>query len=116
MQNVIQSTNEKGDGILEINVWYGKEASSFVYYEDDGSSYDYQKGVYYKREISFNPTNSNIILSAVDGSFQSKYDKIKLVLHGFKGGIKVKVNGKKIVLTDNGVIFNNDNKMIKVDF
>jgi len=116
MQNVIQSTNEKGDGILEINVWYGKEANSFVYYEDDGSSYDYQKGAYYKQEISFDPTKNNIVLSAADGSFQSKYDKIKLVLHGFKKDIKVKVDGKRVALTDNGVIFNNDNKIIKVDF
>jgi len=38
------------------------------------------------------------------------------MLDGFKGGIKVKVNGKKVVLTDGAVIFNNDNKIIKVDF
>jgi alpha-glucosidase len=116
MQNIIQSTNEKGDGILEVNVWYGKETNSFVYYEDDGSSYDYQKGAYHKREISFNPAKNNIVLSAVDGSFQSKYDKIKLVLHGFNGNIKVKVNGKKVGLADSAVVFNNDNKIIKVDF
>lgn len=117
MQNVIQSTNEKGDGILEVNVWYGKEANSYVYYEDDGSSYDYQKGVYYKREISFDPAGKQIVLSAVDGSFASKYDRIKLVLHGFKGEVKmVKANGKKLVLSDNTVTFNNETKIIKIDF
>jgi alpha-glucosidase len=116
MQNIIQSTNEKGDGILELNVWYGKEANSFVYYEDDGLTYDYQKGVYYKREISFDPAKGNITLSAVEGSFTSKYDKIKLVLHG-SGNIKLlKVNGKKLVLSNNSASFNNDNKLIKIDF
>jgi alpha-glucosidase len=116
MQNVIQSTNEKGDGILDLNVWYGKEASSFVYYEDDGSSYDYQKGVYYNREINFDPAKGNITLSAVEGSFVSKYKQIKLVLHGF-GNIKsIKVNGKKLVLSNNSTNFNNDNKVIKIDF
>jgi len=117
MQSVIQSTNEKGDGILEINVWYGKEASSFVYYEDDGSSYDYQKGAYYKREISFEPVKKLIVLLGVEGPFASKYEKIKLVLHGFSNAIKrLKVNGKTLVLTDNSVTVNNDSNTIKVDF
>jgi alpha-glucosidase len=123
MQNLVQSTNEKGDGILEINVWYGKEASSFTYYEDDGSSYDYQNGVYYKREISFDPAKKSISFSAVDGSFASKYNKIKLVLHGFKGNIKTfKVNGKPVKIwpeVNNGTdysLFSNDGKAIKVDY
>jgi alpha-glucosidase len=117
MQHLIQSTNEKGDGILEIHVWYGKEANRFVYYEDDGISYDYQKGVYYKRAISFNPATTMIVLSAVDGSFQSKYDKVKLVLHGFKTNVKrVNVNGKALPLTDDAVTFDNDNKIITIDF
>jgi alpha-glucosidase len=116
MQNVIQSTNEKGDGILEINLWYGKEASSFVYYEDDGSSYDYQKGAYYKRAIGFDPVNGKITLSVVEGSFQSKYHQIKLVLHGFDGVKKVKVDGKASVLAENTVILNNNNKVITVAY
>jgi alpha-glucosidase len=116
MQNVIQSTNEKGDGILEVNIWYSKEANNFVYYEDDGSSYDYQKGVYYKREITFDPVKGNITLSAVEGSFTSKYNQIKLVLHGF-GNIKAfKVNGKKLVLANSSATFNNDGRLIKIDF
>jgi len=121
MQNVIQSTNEKGDGILELNVWYGKDANTFVYYEDDGSSYDYQKGAYYKREINFDPAKGNITLSAVDGTFASKYNKIKLVLHGFDGvtkskSKKIKVNGKGLAFTGNSLAFNNDGKIIKIEF
>lgn len=117
MQHLIQSTSEKGDGILELNVWYGKEANKFVYYEDDGSSYDYENGVYYKRGISYDPVKNQIVLSAVDGSFASKYDKIKLVLHGFDGDVKtVRVSGKKLGLSDNSVTFNNENTTIKIDF
>jgi alpha-glucosidase len=121
MQNVIQSTNEKGDGILKINVWYGKEASSFVYYEDDGASYDYQKGAYYKRTISFDPKKAAIILSEAEGSYQSKYNKIELVLHGFKGNIKTfKINGNAVKIWPNPAdntdysTFPNDNKAISI--
>jgi len=117
MQNVVQSTSEKGDGILQLNVWYGKEATSFVYYEDDGSSYDYQKGDYYKRTISFDPAKNTISLSAVEGSFQSKYKLIKLVLHGFKaGGKSLKVNGKTMALKADTVSFDNDGNVIEIDF
>lgn len=123
MQNVVQSTNEKGDGILEINVWYGKEANSFVYYEDDGSSYNYEKGDYYKRTISFDPSKSTISLSAVEGSFASKYNKIKLVLHGFKGNIKTfKVNDKAVKVwpnVENGTdysLFDNNNQLISIAY
>ncbi len=102
MQHVIQSTSEKGDGILELHVWYGKEANSFVYYEDDGSTYDYQNGAYYKRAISFDPAKKQISLDAVEGSFASKYSKINLVLHGFKGQLKTtNVNGKVIKFSPN---------------
>jgi alpha-glucosidase len=112
MQNVIQSTAEKGDGILEMNVWYGDKANNFVYYEDDGASYDYQRGAYYKREISFDPAKGEIILSKVEGSFTSKYDRVKLVLHGFKASKSIRVNGKELKSKD--FSFDNDNHIIAV--
>jgi alpha-glucosidase len=118
MQNVIQSTAEKGDGILEINVWNGDKANNFVYYEDDGASYDYQKGAYYKRNINFDPAKGEITLSKVEGSFTSKYDKIKLVLHGFKGGIKksVRVNDSELALEKKSVIFSNIQQQVTVRY
>ncbi len=116
MQNLIQSTNEKGDGILELNVWYCKEANSFTYYEDDGASYDYQKGTYYKRVISFDPVKKQIVLGTVDGSFQSKYNQVKLVLHGFDGVKSVKVNGKTVSLTGRELTLNNEAKKLEIGF
>ena len=85
MQSVVQSTNEKGDGILQIHIWNGREANSFIYYEDDGVSYDYEQGVYYKRVISFNPIEKSLSLSSVEGSSKSRFMQLKFVLHGFDG-------------------------------
>jgi alpha-glucosidase len=122
MQNVIQSTLEKGDGILEIHIWNRKEASSFVYYEDDGTSYDYQQGVFYKREISFNPLNNAVNLSAVEGSFNSKYTYFKLVMHGFKDHSNIiKINDKTVESTEDAAgltycSFTNDNTSISIQF
>jgi alpha-glucosidase len=111
MQNLVQSTNEKGDGILKINIWNGSTANTFTYYEDDGSSYDYQTGVYYKRDITFDPDKKAITLSAVEGSFASKYNKIELVLHEFGANARVKVNGESVSGT-----FVNSNKVITVSY
>ena len=116
MQSVIQSTNEKGDGILEVNVWYGKEANSFIYYEDDGLSYDYEKGEYYKREIRFDPEERTISFSEVEGTFISKFDKFKIVLHGFNGVKKIKVDNRLLAISTNGSILVNERKIIKIDF
>ncbi|SDE31504.1 alpha-glucosidase [Mucilaginibacter pineti] len=83
MQSVTQSTADSGDGILQIHIWNGKEANEFVYYEDDGLSYDYENGAFYKRTIRFNPIKKTVSLSAVEGTFSSRFHKVKFVLHGF---------------------------------
>ena len=83
MQNITQSTNESGDGILYLHVWNGNQPTEFVYYEDDGLTYDYQQDKYFKRVISFDPEKNAIRFSAVEGEFKSRFEKIKLELHGF---------------------------------
>ncbi len=83
MQHVIQSTSDSGDGILELHVWNGTGTGSFIYYEDDGSSYDYENGAYYKREISFEPQKKQLRLSQVEGTFKSRFNRLQLILHGF---------------------------------
>ena len=110
MQNVVQSTNEKGDGILELNVWYGSEVCSFVYYEDDGTTYDYENGDYYKREITLDPGKRTITFSEVEGSFKSKFSDIQLVLNGFENLPVTKRKAKKRHQ------HKNVNRLFKIDF
>ncbi|RYY31986.1 MAG: DUF5110 domain-containing protein, partial [Sphingobacteriaceae bacterium] len=100
MQSVVQSTNDKGDGILELHIWNGSEPTNFVYYEDDGVTYDNEQGVYHKRTISFNPEAKTITLSEVEGSYVSKFDKVKLMLHGFDGAAEKSVDniGSEIII------------------
>jgi alpha-glucosidase len=83
MQSVIQHTKEKGDGILHLHVWKGNGQSSFVYYEDDGETYNYERGSFYKRTISYDAVQDKISFTPKEGSYTSKFDKVQLVLHGF---------------------------------
>jgi len=93
MQNIVQSTNEKSDGVLQLHIWNGKQASSFVYYEDDGVSYNYEQGEYHKRIITFDPRRKQVTLSVVEGNFVSRFDRVKVIWHGFgKAASKVLSN------------------------
>ncbi|MFD0792359.1 glycoside hydrolase family 31 protein [Mucilaginibacter litoreus] len=95
MQSQIQNTTETPADTLYLHVYKGDVNNKFVYYEDDGASFDYEKGGYYKRTITYNPAKKTIILSSVDGSAKSKFSNIKLMLHGFgEAGLSVKVNNK----------------------
>ncbi|MGH2642446.1 MAG: glycoside hydrolase family 31 protein [Chitinophagaceae bacterium] len=100
MQSVIESTAQKGNGILYLNIWYGKDSSSFTYYEDDGTTYNYEKGDYYKRLISFIPGNKTIELGKVSGSYKSRFQKIKFILHAFPDLSQIQFNGSPVTITE----------------
>lgn len=84
MQSLIQSTSDDNDGVLYIHIWNGATTNEFVYYEDDGISYSYENGGYYKRIIRFEPTDRTVSFSSVEGNYKSKYKEVKLTLHGFE--------------------------------
>jgi alpha-glucosidase len=70
-----------------------------VYYEDDGSSFDNEKGTYYKRNISFVPAKKQVVIDKVAGSFSSRFTQLNIVLHGFDAKVKsVVVNGKRVAI------------------
>lgn len=100
MQSLVQSTAERPTDTLTIHVYQGNIANSFVYYEDDGESYDYEKGDFYKRSINYDPRRKAITFDKAEGDFKSKFNNVKLVLHGFGNTSKVKVDGKNTTLQD----------------
>jgi len=119
MQMPIEHTSQPSDGILRLNIWYGDNKNSFTYYEDDGNTFKYQNGDFYKRNIQWNPTTQTIQISKKDGSFHSRFNKIKLIFHKFTD-VKnnIKVNGIKIPLIENNhneeAIINNSDGAISI--
>ena len=85
MQNVVQHTKEKGDGILNLHVFSGLKTTTTIYYEDDGETYDYEKGNYAKRTITYDPEGHYVLLSKQEGNYTSKFSKVNLIYHGFEG-------------------------------
>jgi len=84
MQSLIQSTAEQPLDTLFVHIYNGNTANHFVYYEDDGKSFNYQKEDFYKRLITFNPVTHLITFDAAEGDYKSHFKHIKLILHGFE--------------------------------
>ena len=97
MQTLVQSTKERPSDTLFIHVYNGKEKNEFVYYEDAGEGYDYQKNNFCKRIITFDPVNKSIHFSKQEGNFTSVFRKVQIIFHGFSAEINNPTeNGKQI--------------------
>ncbi|RYZ32826.1 MAG: DUF5110 domain-containing protein, partial [Sphingobacteriales bacterium] len=95
MQSLVQNTMEKPSDTLVLHIYNGDAANAFTYYEDDGDTYQYEQGDFYKRTIRFDPLVKTISLEPVSGKGKSKFRFIRLALHGFSGNA-IKANGAQV--------------------
>lgn len=95
MQSLVQTSMEKPTDTLVLHIYKGSVSNSFVYYEDDGQTYDYEKGDFYKRTITYDPAKRSIIFDKAEGTFTSKFNNLKLIFHGFAVADKLN-NGKQV--------------------
>ena len=98
MQTLVQSTSIMPADTLMIHIYKGTEPNSFVYYEDDGRSFDYEKGYFYKRNIIYNGSANNLVFEKAEGLSASKFNHIALILHGFENLQSIKVNAAVVLL------------------
>jgi alpha-glucosidase len=105
MQSLVQSTSEQPTDTLFIHIYKGNVHNQFVYYEDDGESFAYENGAFYKRTISYDPAKNMIVFDKVEGSLASKFHNIKLALHGFDSVSSLKINSSQMSLNDDFVSF-----------
>ena len=83
MQKLVESTAYSSGDTLFVHLWAGTEKNQYQYYEDDGTTYHYQNGNFYKRVIQYDPQNATLAFAKKEGSFSTKFHIITLVLHGF---------------------------------
>ncbi len=96
MQSLVQTTAQLPTDTLMIHLYKGTLANSFVYYEDDGRSFDYEKSVYYKRILRYDPVIREFTMEKPEGSYTTHFKFIKLVFHGFGDEDRFSVNGKTV--------------------
>ena len=96
MQKVVQSTAQAPSDTLLMHVWYGKEGASSSYYEDDGSTYAFEKGAFLRRNILFDPARREVTVASAEGSYTSKFSSVRAILHGFPADANLSIDGKSV--------------------
>lgn len=96
MQSLVQSTSEKPSDTLFIHVYFSADRFDYQYYEDDGESYDFEKGISLTKHFIFDGKAKQLTLAKMEGNYNSKFSKIQLILHGFENCRNIKVNGAKV--------------------
>jgi alpha-glucosidase len=96
MQSPIQNTSEKPSDTLMVHLYYTAEPNDieWEYYEDDGETYQYQDGKYYLRNMIYKPGINEVEFRPPAGDFESKFNFIQLIFHGFDDLEMAKFNGK----------------------
>lgn len=80
MQSTVQFTDQTPSDTLSIHVYEGVKGSTFEYYEDDGNTFDYRDGQYFKRQIIYNK-KGELVFGKVEGQWKSKFKYASIIWH-----------------------------------
>lgn len=83
MQSKVSTTKETPHEQLEIHLYNGEADNSFVYYEDDGTSYDFEGGAFHQRTMHFSPKQKTLTLTQTKGDYKSVFSKARIYFHGY---------------------------------
>jgi len=78
---------------MEIHIYPGAE-TSFVYYEDDGETYQYKGGASLVR--TFELKSNSLRISPKSGSYTSHFKTWRIFIHGLKPDAKITVNSASV--------------------
>jgi alpha-glucosidase len=81
IQNIKSNTAEQSDTLI-VHIYSSDHNDSFDYFEDDGSTFAYQRDQFHLRTISYLPGEKKLMLRKATGSYQSTNKKVKIVFHG----------------------------------
>jgi len=83
MQSVVQSTNEKPEGPLELRVYMGDDCHGSLY-EDDGLTFAYQNGKYLRINFSCDvtPQDMTVTSSVAKNGYKPWWNRMQLEIYG----------------------------------
>lgn len=93
MQPVAPNTSRKSE-LLIIHLYAGDVDNAFLFYEDDGISYDYQQSVFSRRLLQYFAQSNTFIMERCEGYYSSPLKRVKIVFHGFKMMNTIRINGE----------------------
>lgn len=87
---------------IEVDVFPDTETSSFMLYDDDGISYHYEDGEYFKQQLSVQDSGTTGIYFTVgerEGNYMPKVEYYLVKIHG-KAGSSVHIEGRSATQYD----------------
>ena len=81
MQAAKSNTSEITDTLI-VHVYSGSVSTSFTFYEDDGSTFDYLQDKFARRKLELGPRS--FTFQATEGTYQTRIKKVKIVFHGLE--------------------------------
>ena len=99
MQTVVQSFDDKPSDTLIIHLYAGEVNNEFMYYEDDGETYAYEKGAYYLRKLIYKGEENIFRIEKSEGNYVSQFKNIELIFHGFDF-TAIKINNNSVEIKD----------------
>jgi alpha-glucosidase (family GH31 glycosyl hydrolase) len=106
---VMQSTAEWPTAELIFDV-FAHGATERQYYEDDGSSFAFEHGGYFRRKISAAP--GEVVLGTAEGTFEPRHPFNTIALHFARAPKSVVLNGT--ALTGDAVRFDSDRAVLTI--
>ena len=80
MQEPVQYANQKVSDTLSIHIYEGSVETEYNYYEDDGNTFEYLDGSFFKQKIRYKP-GKELVFEQAEGNFKSKFRSAKIILH-----------------------------------
>lgn len=85
-QDVQQFIGEKPVSRVYIDVFPASTETTFTYYDDDGTTYAYEKGVFYEQRFSTSDGGGNVLFNstAPTGNYKPALQQFEVRLHGVR--------------------------------
>jgi alpha-glucosidase len=93
MQPALSNTTMKAE-CLTIHLYHDDQDNEFLLYQDDGTSFDYQKDAFSKRPLKYHPSGRRFVIHGASGTYASHYKKIKIVFHAFPMMNTIRINSQ----------------------
>ena len=91
------STNIKDEKLFLHFYYEPNSTSSFTLYDDDGMTFSYLDGVYFKQTFEVKTTLGKIeIYTKTEGSYQPEWSEIEFVIHGSQKDFDLYLNGSQL--------------------
>ena len=83
---------------ITLDVFAAAQVARFVYYDDDGATYAYEQGEYYRQSVQASASGQiiHLLLGKPSGSFHSPLRSYLIHMHGTRSATSVLLNGKPL--------------------